>query len=156
MLRPSAESCVQIAEFAKKLNHPPNNKFNPDTYHITLRYWEDRNYLIYDIAEALETHKKEIFHSFLLKPVSYEIFGEEKSLVMRFSSNILDNIHTEMENMVVSLGMQPDKFLVYKPHMSLAESVEKIPSELPNFNIKIDKVQFSSKKNIIWDYTFNH
>lgn len=152
LLKPTVDSCVEIATFARKIGHPPTPKINADNYHVTLRYWRNHQHLAYDIIEALETHKREILSPIDLQLRKFDVFGN--SLVMRFSSPIIDGMFECVESIISSYGVPPSDFLTFKPHLTIAEGVEKVPSAPPNFSIKINTIQYTTKNKVLWEFTY--
>jgi len=99
-----------------------------DGYHMTLKYWEGHA----DLKDAVIGWLNEnsgLFGNIRASTYRLERFGtDDDVLVARLESQRLQDAFRAVEDGLADLGVPKSDYRTYKPHLTLAENIERVPT----------------------------
>lgn len=100
-----------------------------DGYHVTMRFWflsktPDPN----GVPEEIKTYVERLHD----RPIpvltgDFDVFGKEKSLVLRLESDELLKLQAQMDRWLQQRGVPPSDFPSYKAHVTIGRGAETTP-----------------------------
>lgn len=149
-LYPSSKSVDDIIRYRNLLYEQGDELWNsellnPRTFHCTIRFWKNQPELLEEVINSLKT--TELPKKITAKFNTLDMLGED-CVVIRSEDKDIKSVFDTIDNTIQSLGVPPSDYATFKPHITLAHGVTKIPRvKKPNLTIILDRLALVNKED---------